>query len=316
MRTAKLLTATLLLFVSLTASAQDYNPFKSIGKKGKILTLSKGKYVEVFDYDTIQRIGTILFNIRTKKVIKLLNAEEINKKFSDNSSSSRWYSPDPLAAKFSQWSPYVFVADNPIRYNDPDGRELVDPNGKHVSVHFNKNGTLTFSKNATADMKRIANALNLTDAGRGQLKSAMGSDIKVKMNISQETKTETKADGSTGYTYGGTIQGNMKESDNYGKKVNADGTYGIKEASITIYEGTIKEGIKEGSGLKHEGLTMEQAIGAVAGHEIVHGTDKAEINKDLQYEQNNGGAERPGSVRELKPVKVETKIISQSKDNN
>lgn len=314
MRTVKLLSATLLLFFSFAASAQDYNPFKSIGKKAKILTLSKGKYVEFFDYDTIQRIGTVLINIQTKKVAKLLNSEEVYKKASNNSSSSRWYSPDPLAAKFSQWSPYVFVNDNPIRYNDPDGRELVDPNGKHVSVRFNKNGTLTFSKNATADMKRIANALNLTDAGRAQLKSAIGSDIKVKMNISQDTKIE-KVDGGTSYTYGGTIQGNMNEKDNYGRKVNADGTYGIKEATITVYEGTIKEGIKEGSGLKHEGLTMEQAIGAVAGHEIVHGTDKAEINKDLKYEQANGGAQRPGSEREKKPEKVEQKIITQSKEN-
>ena len=314
MRTANLLPAILFLFGSFTLSAQEYNPFKSIGKKGKILTLSKGKYIEVFDYDTIQRIGTILFNIRTKKIVQLLDPDKIFEKFSNNTSSSRWYSPDPLAAKYVQHSPYVFVADNPIRYNDPDGRELVDPNGKHVSVRFNKNGTLTFSKNATADIKRIANALNLTDAGKAQLKQAIGSDIKVKMNISQDAKIEKKEEGSTSYTYGGTIQGNMNESDNYGKKVNADGNYGIKEASITIYEGTIKEGIKDGSGLKHEGLTMEQAIGAVAGHEIVHGTDKAEINKDLQYEQKNGGATRPGSAREKKPEKVENKIITQSKD--
>ena len=316
MRAAKLLPATLLLLVSFTASAQDYNPFQSIGKNGKILTLSKGKYVEFFDYDTIQRIGTVIINIRTKKIVKLLNAEEVYKKASNNSSSSRWYSPDPLAAKYSQWSPYVFVNDNPIRYNDPDGRELVDPNGKHVSVRFNKNGTLTFSKNATADMKRIANALNLTDAGRTQLKTAMGSDIKVKMNISSETVTEKKA-GGTGITYGETAQGNYNEKDNYGRKVNADGTYGIKVATITIYEGSIGQSTKEGSGREHEGLTMEQAIGAVAGHEIVHATDKAEINKDLKAEMAGGQqALDREKAREIKPEKVEAKIIEQSKKLN
>ena len=35
-------------------------------------------------------------------------------------------------------------------------------------------------------------------------------------------------------------QGNYNESDNYGKIMNPDGTYGIKEASIVVYEGTIK----------------------------------------------------------------------------
>jgi hypothetical protein len=125
MRAAKITTAILSLLVFFTASAQDYNPFKSIGKKGKIHTLSKGKYVEVFDYDTIQRIGTVLFNIRTKRIVKLLNADSTFTKVSDNSSASRWYSPDPLAYKYFSLSPYNFVANNPIINIDPDGREIV-----------------------------------------------------------------------------------------------------------------------------------------------------------------------------------------------
>jgi hypothetical protein len=134
MRTAKILSATLLLLVSLTATAQEYNPFKSIGKKAKILTLSKGKYIEFFDYDTIQRIGTVLINIRTKKVIKLLNAEDVYKKASNNSSSSRWYSPDPLAAKYYSYSPYNFTLNNPIL--------LIDPKGKDVYRYDDKTGDL------------------------------------------------------------------------------------------------------------------------------------------------------------------------------
>jgi hypothetical protein len=33
-----------------------------------------------------------------------------------------WHGVDPLAAKYSSVSPYVFCLDNPIKYNDPDGR--------------------------------------------------------------------------------------------------------------------------------------------------------------------------------------------------
>ena len=87
------------------------------------MTLSKGKYDEFFDTRDTQRIGTILFNIRTKKIVKLLNADSIYRKASNNSSASRWYSIDPLADKYASYSPYNFVLNNPINLVDPDGRE-------------------------------------------------------------------------------------------------------------------------------------------------------------------------------------------------
>jgi hypothetical protein len=148
MRPAKLLSATFILLVSLTATAQEYNPFKSIGKKAKILTLSKGKYVEFFDYDTIQRIGTVLINIRTKKVIKLLNSEATLKKFSDNSSTSRWYSVDPLAHKYFSSSPYNFVDNNPISRIDPTGKNwfyFQAQGEKEKSWHWQKGNKATYT---------------------------------------------------------------------------------------------------------------------------------------------------------------------------
>ena len=37
----------------------------------------------------------------------------------------RWMNIDPLAEKFNQISPYTYVANNPLIYIDPDGKELI-----------------------------------------------------------------------------------------------------------------------------------------------------------------------------------------------
>lgn len=228
----------------------------------------------------------------------------------------RWHTLDPLADKYHPISPYVFVANNPVRYIDPDGKEIVDPKGRTVSITANKDGSWKFSKNATVNIKRVVNALALTESGKKQLNQLIKSEIKVKINVSEETKTRTTSDGKTAYTYGETIQGNSNEKGNYGKYEDKNGNYAIKEASITIYEGSINESVKVGSGLKLEGLTLDQGIGAVAGHESVHGTDRNEINKDINYEQQNKGKPRPASQREAKPNQVEQKIIDESKKLN
>ena len=33
-----------------------------------------------------------------------------------------WLSPDPLAHKYTSWSPYAYCAGNPVNFVDPDGR--------------------------------------------------------------------------------------------------------------------------------------------------------------------------------------------------
>lgn len=201
-------------------SAQEYNPYAPIGKKGKIVTLSKGKYVETFDTDTLQRIGSIVINIRTKKVTQLLNTDSLYGIYSDNSSSSRWYSVDPLADQFHSWSPYNFVMNNPIRFVDPDGMAPTD------IYQLDKRSGMIFLVQKTDDNFDVLYASN--DKGQMNKNESVTVEKGVLDNIQNGS---LMAEGmETGYSY-------MKTSESQGSKLfefladNTDIEWGITKFS-------------------------------------------------------------------------------------
>ncbi|MEM9339926.1 MAG: hypothetical protein AAGA66_14410 [Bacteroidota bacterium] len=121
-----LFTPLLGLLISLSCFAQQ--PFKDYGYEVKISTLSKGKYIEDFTTDSLVQVGTIIMNRVTGKIVSFVEYDTTHSEATlDPQLISRWMSPDPLAEEFYSWSPYNFVFNNPIRYNDPDGRAPNDP---------------------------------------------------------------------------------------------------------------------------------------------------------------------------------------------
>jgi hypothetical protein len=94
--------------------------FKKYGLK-EPLTLSKGRYVETFPNKEIVQIGTVMLNTRTNKIVEFLDEDTTAYAYKAEF-SSRWLSPDPLAEKYPELSPYVYCINNPIRLVDPDGR--------------------------------------------------------------------------------------------------------------------------------------------------------------------------------------------------
>lgn len=149
-----------------------------------------------------------------------------------------WPTVDPLCEKYYSLSPYNYCGNNPVKFVDVKGEKIVDPNGKVVRITWNSNNSLVFSNNANPNIIRVANAMNLTKTGRHQLHNLIQSDIKVTIDLSDATKGNGHS-----YTYGETIQGNNNRKNNYGTYYK-NGKFGITEAHITIFLGSIKKALQ------------------------------------------------------------------------
>jgi hypothetical protein len=103
------------------ASAQQ--PFEEYGYKVKVGTLSKGKYVEFFDQDTLVEIGSVVLNTNNGKIAYFIIFDTIYSEATlQPDIISRWISPDPLANERYDYSPYNFSRNNPIIFTDPTGK--------------------------------------------------------------------------------------------------------------------------------------------------------------------------------------------------
>lgn len=103
------------------------NPFKKYGYYPKVATLSKGKYLEFHDQDSVVTIGSVRLNVKKDLVVDFLEVD-LNDPDAQpiGDTHGRWISPDPLSEEFSDWSPYNISFNNPIKFIDPDGRAPED----------------------------------------------------------------------------------------------------------------------------------------------------------------------------------------------
>lgn len=126
----------LVLLMCIAGGLQAQNPFKSIGKKGHMLTLSKGKYNELINNETLQNIGSVVVNMRTGTIVRFRDSTET---CLDPTLISRFWSVDPLASQYPELTPYQFASNTPIQATDLDGLEA-------FYVHGTWSNPSTFSK--------------------------------------------------------------------------------------------------------------------------------------------------------------------------
>lgn len=187
----------------------------------------------------------------------------------------RYYDPnkstflavDPLAEKYSSLSPYAYCANNPLRYIDPDGMQIVDAEGN--VIYQKNNDGWDWTDKATDDAKAIASAMKLSPVGRENFYTMAESDIPIELIYNT-----TDNDGSLGRMdiyYSATefkiVKAKLIIYDQaINERVERDQRY--REANNNYPSSYLHAGVS--NRMKNNNFTKFEIISAVSSHEFGH----------------------------------------------
>ncbi|MES2517895.1 MAG: DUF6443 domain-containing protein [Bacteroidota bacterium] len=148
--------------------AQDYEPFGVENWTSKYVNSSK---ISNFKFNGIEKQNET--NIYLAKFRGL------------DSQIGRWTQIDPMADKYLDFSPYSYVLNNPLRYTDPDGKEVWISFGDNQRVRYD-NGKL-YNEDGKAYKGKDAFVSNITKFLNMMNKTEMGSTVLTDLTKSKNT---------------------------------------------------------------------------------------------------------------------------------
>ncbi|MCL4817222.1 MAG: hypothetical protein KJZ56_11320 [Flavobacteriales bacterium] len=269
-------------FVSICYSQSNaQNPYDAIGKKTTMLTLTKGKYPEYIPYDSIQRIGSVVINVKQMTVLSFLDRDSINM---SPEISSRWWAPDPLAHRYVPISPYAFSLNNPIYFVDGDGRVVLGTDGKPVTIDKDTKGNYVISGKPDKATSQIFTAMIKTQTGADAAIHMTTIPTKVKLVLTEKAIFNEEGQQIHGDTKG---KGEIKDE--------AGNAY-YKSAVVTVSTAEIEENPND----RLNKFSDEEKINAIGTHEDVH-LKPEQIISDKKYKAGEIGLKQ----NEQAPVKQE-----------
>ncbi len=271
------------------------NPFKDAGYDVLMATSSKGEFVEFHDQTDIVEIGSVLYDTKTKQIIKILDKEDSTTVIS---SVTPAMSIDPLCEKYYWISPYAYCMNNPMRYKDPDGRDgMVTGSGTKedpyiiTATYIYQNGTLNESQ-----QKGLNSAIDSYNKSGGKdgvkIKNADGSTSYVKYNLSangvddtRNSRMATAFETTSGETmYYGNIVGTEPNVGNGGDEYGSAHNFEIHFNTDNLREG-VASGMNSSS--LHKGVAIHE-IGHNLGGEHSHGTSVMDAVTTHPHQALNG----------------------------
>ena len=184
------LLALFILLFSIYIYSQNENPFKQFGYDVLVASSSKGEFNEFHDQTDIVEIGSVLFNTKTHEIVKILDKDETTINIS---SATAAMSIDPLCEKYYWISPYAYVANNPLKYIDPDGRDIwiyyKDNEGNKQYFVFNGSNHADAPQNNFVSDFLVAYDYNVANKGGQNMKEAAtngGITVKLRESVSVE----------------------------------------------------------------------------------------------------------------------------------
>jgi hypothetical protein len=239
----KIIFTTIFLFSIAITFAQNSDPYKIFGYTSKVkYEVRATDWLYITNKDTTSNIKAIAFNM-DKSEAQLIgkNDSVIQTIIIPADKVLRWLSVDPLSAKYPQWSPYNAMLNNPIKYIDPDGREVIiaGEDAKKAAKQLGNSSSLKIKfDEKTGQLSATGKAK--TDYDKALLSAINDKDVIMTLNT---TRTNQTANGNELYV--GAFEGNKKGEDG---KVNALATINMShvEKAATLYGST------QGSYVGHE----------------------------------------------------------------